>query len=87
MNIDAINNEIKCINRKARLFWKNPIIDAKISDLMAALSNRGKAQAKLVMTGDSKDSRRFYSIKQKEAEAGTKWELSFVDSLIMMHRL
>ena len=54
---------------------------------MATLSNSGKAQAKLVMTGDSKDSRRFFSIKKKKAEEGTQWELSFVDSLFMMHRL
>ena len=53
---------------------------------MATLSNSGKAQAELVMTGDSKGSRRFFSIKKKEAEEGT-WELSFVDSLFTMHRL
>ena len=69
------------------MFWENPTIDAKKNDLMAILSNSGKAQAKLVMTGDSKDSLRFFSIKKKEAEEGTQWELSFVDSLFMMHRL
>ena len=82
-----MNNEIKCIDRKARLFWENPIIDAKIGELMATLSNSGRAQARLVMSGDSKDSRRFFGIKKREAEEGIKWELSFVDSLFMMHRL
>ena len=62
LSIDAINNETKCIDRKAHLFWENPTIDAKINDLMAILSNSGKASAKLVMTGDSKDSRQFFFI-------------------------
>ena len=66
----------------------NPTIDAKINDLMATLSNSGKASAKLVMTGDSKDSCQFFLIKKKnETEEGTQLELSFVDSLFMMHRL
>ena len=60
LNIGAINNETKCIDRKAHLFWENPTIDAKMNDLMATLSNSGKASAKLVMTGDSKDSRQFF---------------------------
>ena len=54
---------------------------------MDTLTKSGKAEAKLIMSGDSKDSRRFFSITKKEAEEGTKWELSFVDSLFMMHRL
>ena len=45
LNIDAINNETKCIDRKAHLFWENPVIDAKINDLMSTLSNSGKAAA------------------------------------------
>ena len=56
LNIDAINNEIKCIERKAHLSWENSTSDAKINDLMATYSNSGNASAKLVMTGDSKDS-------------------------------
>ena len=87
MNADAMNNEIKCIDRKAHMFWENPVIDAKINDLMETLTKSGKAEAKLVMSGDSKDSRRFFAIAKREAEEGTKWELSFVDSLFMMHRL
>ena len=55
LNVDAINNETKCIDRKAHLFWENPVIN----DLMGTLSNSGKAAVRLVMTGDSKDSRRF----------------------------
>ena len=62
-------------------------IDAKINELMNTLSFSGKAQAKLVMSGDSKDSHRFYGIKRKEVEEGITWELSFVDSLFMMHTL
>jgi hypothetical protein len=48
LNIDAMNNEIKYIDRKAHLFWENPTIDAKINELMHTLSFSGKAQAKLV---------------------------------------
>jgi hypothetical protein len=35
LNMDAMNNEIICIDRKAHLFWENPIIDAKIGELKA----------------------------------------------------
>ena len=49
LNIDAINNEIKCIDRKAHLFWEIPTIDAKINDLMATLSNSGKASPKILV--------------------------------------
>ena len=42
LNIDTINNESKCIDRKALLFWEIPVIDAKINDLMDTLSNSGK---------------------------------------------
>ena len=31
MDLDAMNNEIRCIDRKAHLFWENPIIDAKLT--------------------------------------------------------
>ena len=82
-----MNNEIKYINRKAHLFWENPTIDAKINELMHTLSFSGKAQARLVMSGDSKDSRCFYGIKRMEDKEGITWELSFVDSLFMMHIL
>ena len=71
LNIDTINNESKCIDRKAHLFWENPVIDAKINDLMSTLSKSGKAAARLVMTVDCKK----------------KLELSFVDSLFMMFKL
>ena len=63
---------MRCIDRQAHLFWENPIIDAKINDLMAILTKSGKAKAKLVMSGDSKDSRRFFSITKKEAGEGTQ---------------
>ena len=58
LNIDAINNETKCIDRKAHLFWEIPVIDAKINDLMTKLSYSGNAAAKLVLNGDNKDSRK-----------------------------
>jgi hypothetical protein len=69
------------------LFWEIPVIDAKITELMTTLSYSGKAAAKMAMTGDSKDSRKFYIIKRKEEEKGIKQELSFIDSLFMMFRL
>ena len=50
---------------------------------MSTLSNSGKAAARLVMTDDNKDSRRFFLIKKKEMEQGTQLELGFVDSLFM----
>ena len=46
LNIDAINNETKCIDRKAHLFWEIPVIDAKITELMTTLSYSGKTAAK-----------------------------------------
>ena len=87
LNIDAINNETKCIDRKAHLFWEIPVIDAKINDLMTKLSYSGKAAAKLVLNGDNKDSRKFFIIKKKEEEKGIKQELGFIDSLFMMFKL
>ena len=39
LDIDAINNETKCIDRKAQLFWEIPVINAKINELMSTLSN------------------------------------------------
>ena len=65
LNIDAINNETQCSDRKAHLFWEIPVIDAKINELMSALSDSGKAASRLIMTGDSKDGRQFFTIKRK----------------------
>ena len=39
------------------------------------------------MTGDSKDARRFFTVKKKEQEKGIKLELSFIDSLFMIYKL
>ena len=58
------------IDRKAHLFWEIPVIDAKINDLMSTISKSGKAAARLIMTGDSKDARHFFIIKKKEQEKG-----------------
>ena len=87
LNIDAINNETLCIDRKAHLFWEIPNIDAKIKELMSILSHSGKASSKLVMTGDSKDGKHFFTTKKMEQEMGIVHELGFVDSLFMMHQL
>ena len=39
------------------------------------------------MTGYTKDAKKNYAAKKHEAEENIKWELSFVDSLFMTHRL
>ena len=87
LNIDAINNKTKCIHRKAHVFWEIPVINAKINDLIDTLLNSGKAASRLIMTGDSKDARHFFTIKKKEQEKGIKLELSFIDSLFMVYKL
>ena len=33
-SIDAINNETKCLDKEAHLFWEIPVIDAKLNELM-----------------------------------------------------
>ena len=64
LNIDAINNETLCIDRKAHLFWEITTIDAKVKELMSILSHSGKAATRLVMTGDSKDGKHFFITKR-----------------------
>ena len=54
---------------------------------MDSLSISGDARRKLVMTADTKDAKKFYSVKKHEAEENIQWELSFIDSLFMMYRL
>ena len=76
-----------CIDRKAHLFWEIPNIDAKIKELMKILYHSGKASSKLVMTGDSKDGKVFFTTKKMEQEMGIIHELGFVDSLFMMHQI
>ena len=68
LNIDAINNETLCIDRKAHLFWEIATIDAKVKELMSILSHSGQASTKLIMTGDSKDAKHFFATKKKEQE-------------------
>ena len=77
LSIDAINNETLCIDRKAHLFWKIPNIDAKIKELMSILSPSRKAASKLVMTGDSKDGKVFFTQKiwNKKWVLFTNWVL------------
>ncbi len=74
-------------DRKARLFWKIPEIDAKIDEVMTKLSYSGKAAVRLTLNRDNKDSRKFFIIKKKEEEKGIKHELGFIDSLFMMFKL
>jgi hypothetical protein len=52
--VSIINENISYKEAKAEA-----LNDAKINALMNTLSHSGKAAARLVMTGDSKDSRRF----------------------------
>ena len=54
---------------------------------MSVLSHRGKAASTLVMTGDSKDGKHFFTTKKMKQEMGMLQELGFVDSLFMMHQL
>ena len=37
LNIGAINMETRLLDRKAHLFWKNPVIDANVNELMESL--------------------------------------------------
>ena len=54
---------------------------------MDSISISGDAKRKLVMTGETKDAKTFYTVKKHEAEQNTKLELRFVNSLFMMYRL
>ena len=82
LSIDSINNKTKCLDRKAHMFWEIPAIDAKVNELMDGLSHIGDAATRLVMTGDSKDARIFFAVKQRKEENNVKLELSFVESLL-----
>ena len=55
----------KKMDRKAHLFWEIPVIDAKVNELMDALSFSGKAKFKLIMTGDVKDAKTLYTVKNR----------------------
>jgi hypothetical protein len=54
---------------------------------MKSITASGEAKKKIVMTGDTKDAKSFYVAKKKEFEEKIQHELSFVDSLYMMHIL
>ena len=82
LNIEAINNETKALDRKAHLFWEIPAIDAKVYNFMDSISISGDAKQKLVLRGDTKDAKTFYTVKKRKAEQNIKLELSFVDSLL-----
>ena len=43
LNIEAIYNETKCLDRKSHLLREIPVIDAKFNELMGALSYSGDA--------------------------------------------
>ena len=46
---------------------------------MDTLSISGKAAARLIMTGDSKDARRVFIVKKKVQQMGIKQELGCID--------
>ena len=77
LNIDAINNETLCIDRKAHLFWEIEPINAKVKELMSVLSHTGKAASRLVMAGDSKDGKMSSLQKRwnKKWVLHTNWDL------------
>jgi methyltransferase-like protein len=54
---------------------------------MKSITASGEAKKKIVMTGDTKDAKNFYAAKKKEFEENIQFELSFIDSLYMMHTL
>ena len=85
LNIEAINNETKVLDRKALMFWEFPELDKQICDFVESISMSGEARKKISMTGDTKDARNCYAAKNREADENIKWELSFVDSLLMMY--
>ena len=76
LNIKAINKETKALDRKAHLFWEIPAIDAQVNTFMYSISISGDAKHKLIMTGDTKDARTYFSEKETRVRAkyqtGTK---------------
>ena len=50
LNIEAINNETKALDRKAHLFWEIPAIDAKVCNFMDSISISGDAKRKQPFT-------------------------------------
>ena len=87
MTINAINHETLAIDRKAHMFWEFPEHENQINEFMNSISASGEARKKILMTGDTKDAKNFYSAKKREFEENIKHELSFIDSLYMMHTL
>ena len=73
LNIDAINNETKCIDRKAHLFWENPVIDAKINDLMSTLSNVEKLLQDLLCLETARIQDDFSWSKRKNRRKEFNW--------------
>ena len=77
--MEAINMKTKQLDRKAHLFWEIPAIDAKVTELMDSLSQSGNAKHRLIMTGNVKDAKTFFTVKKREQDRNIKPELSFVD--------
>ena len=75
LNMNAINNETKCLDRKAHLFWEIPIIDAKVNELMDALSYSGDAAPRLVIVKTQELSSRSKKEKKKII-SNQNWVLS-----------
>jgi len=87
MSIEAINHETMAIDRKAHMFWEFPEHEPQINKFMESISTSGSARKKILMTGDTKDAKNFYAAKKQEFEENISFELSFIDSLYMMHSL
>ena len=73
MSIEAINMETKALDSKAHLFFEIPAIDSKICTFMDSISSSGDARRKLVMTGDTKDAKTFYSVKNVSWNKKQHW--------------
>ena len=69
--------ETRLLDREAHLFWEIQVIDAKVNELMDFLLHSGDAKKKLIMTGDTKDARTFFSVKKREQHKNMTQELSF----------
>ena len=75
------------IDRKTHMFWEFPEHEPQINKFMESISTSGGARKKILMTGDTKDAKNFYAAKKQEFEENINFELSFIDSLYMMHSL
>ena len=69
------------------MFWEFKEHEEEINRFMKSITFSGEAKKRIVMTDDTKDAKSFYAAKKKEFEEHIQYELSFVDSIYMMHIL